>query len=178
MITRTLVCVLMAAARLLELQHSRRNMQANAAADEGRWSRRTYPLMVALHTAVIGVTFLRGGRSRARWLLLLFAVQPLRVWIILLLGDRWNTRGNVPRSLVVETRGPYSLVRHPNYLVVSVELAALPLAFGLPGLAAVATAANTALLVPRIREEERALMTFPEYRAHFAARRRFVPYLF
>ena len=70
------------------------------------------------------------------------------------------------------------MVRHPNYLVVSVELAALPLAFGLPGLAAVATAANTALLVPRIREEERALMTFPEYRAHFAARRRFVPYLF
>lgn len=177
--TQLLVCSLMAGARLLELQYSERNLHLSGVADEGRWSRRTYPLIIALHTAVIGGTLLRGSRRpRARWLVLLLAVQLLRVWVLLLLGSRWNTRGTVPRSLAVETRGPYALVRHPNYLVVTVELFALPLAFDLPELAAVAALANVALLIPRVRDEERALMTFPDYRAHFAHKRRFIPYLF
>jgi hypothetical protein len=57
--------------------------------------------------SAIGGTLLRGSRRpRARWLVLLLAVQLLRVWVLLLLGSRWNTRGTVPRSLAVQTRGP------------------------------------------------------------------------
>jgi methyltransferase len=175
---RFVVCASMAAARLLELRFSRRNMRAAGDAMEGPWSRRTYPLMVALHTAVMAVTLLRGSRKpRLGWLALLVAAQPFRAWILLLLGTRWNTRAAVPLALEVETRGPYALIRHPNYVIVAAELAALPLAFDLPKLAVVATVANAALMVPRIHDEERALMAAPAYRSHFGDKPRFIPYV-
>src|SRR5688572_6656327 len=89
---RMLVCGLMGAARLIELVFSRRNIQENSQSAEGMWSRRTFPLIVALHTAVITGTLLRGGRVRLPWLFLLMAAQPLRAWVLLSLGDRKSTR--------------------------------------------------------------------------------------
>ena len=53
--------------------------------------------------------------------------------------------------------GPYRLLPHPNYAVVAGEIAVLPLALGLPWLAAVFTILNAAVLVIRIRAENRAL---------------------
>lgn len=179
MLIRLLVCAAMGAARLLELAYSRRNIASAGPTTEGRWSRRTYPLMVALHTATILLTAVRGS-SRPSWpfLVALFAVQPLRIWVIRTLGPRWNTRAAVPGSMSVETGGPYRFVRHPNYTVVAVELAALPLAFRLPGLALVASLANAALLSLRIPEEERLLERLPGYVDHFGHRPRFIPGLF
>src|SRR5690606_18334266 len=140
-----------------ELAYSRRNMQRRPVSSEGQWSRGTYPLIVALHTAVIAMTLLRGGhRPAAAWLVALLAVQPLRAWILILLGDRWNARAAVPDSMPMETRGPYRLIRHPNYLVVVLELLAPPMAFRLRTLALLATAVNAALLAVRIRDEEAA----------------------
>jgi methyltransferase len=179
MLVRILVCSLVSGMRLAELLHSRRNLRSSGAADEGHWSRRTYPLMVGLHTFVLAWTLLRGDRRpRLGWLLLFMAAQPLRFWVLLALRNRWNTRGAVPRLMSVETHGPYALIRHPNYLVVVLELLALPLAFGLRWLAVAASAINVLLLIPRIREEERALMRFSEYRDHFAHKRRFIPGVF
>lgn len=176
---RFIICGAMATARLLELRRSRRNLVVGGVATEGRWSRRTYPLMVALHAGVLVGTLVAGSqRPSWPWLALLGVVQPLRWWVLLLLGRNWNTRGAVAESIVVETRGPYALIRHPNYLIVVIELIALPLAFNLRRLAMIAAAANTALLFLRIRDEEQALMVLPEYRAHFEAKRRFIPYLF
>ena len=166
----------MAAARLIEIAHSRRNLQQSGSAREGRWSARTYPFMVLLHTMVLVTTLLRGRRRpTAGWLSLLLAVQPIRLWVLMLLGGRWNTRGAVPVAMRVETRGPYAVIRHPNYVVVAIELLALPLAFGLRRVALLATVANAALMWPRIREEERALMLLPGYRQHFACKGRFIP---
>jgi len=173
---RVVACSAMAAARLLELAHSRRNMRGGGVLVEGQWSARTYPLMVALHTVVIAVTVLRGAHKPSwAWLTTLVGVQPIRLWVLLLLGRRWNTRGAVPTSLHVETRGPYAVIRHPNYVVVAIELLALPLSFGLPRLAGVAMIANGALMVPRILEEERRLMLIPAWRQHFADKPRFLP---
>jgi methyltransferase len=168
----------MAAARLIELAFSRRNM-AETATNEAASSRRLYPVMVLLHTAVIGLTFLLGKRRpQLGWLAALVLVQPLRYWVLLSLGRRWNTRGAVPVGLKVETGGPYAYVRHPNYSVVAVELASLPAAFGLPGLALLATAVNSLLVAVRVRDEEAALFELPGYREHFAARKRFLPGVF
>ena len=169
----------MASARLIELRRSRRNVRASGVSDEGRWSRRTYPLMIALHTVVIAGTLFCGQRQPSAWLFaLLVAVQPVRLWVLWLLGNRWNTRGSVPRLVRIETRGPYAVIRHPNYLVVCVELFALPLAFGLSRLATVAGIVNGGLLILRIREEERLLMAQPDYRRHFSDNSRFIPGLF
>ena len=146
--------------------------------DEGAWSRRTYPAMITLHATAIGATALFGGRARLRWLLVLAAVQPLRGWVLITLGPRWNTRGAVAATLDVATGGPYAYVRHPNYTVVAVELLALPMAFGLRRLAAIIALANALLLFARIREEETFLRARPGYEEHFGRKARFVPRLF
>lgn len=179
MLIRLLVCGAMGGARLLEAVHSRRNIASSGPTFEGPWTRRTYPLIVMLHAATIVLTAVRGS-SKPAWpfLALLLAVQPLRVWVIRALGSRWNIRAAVPGSMCVETGGPYRYVRHPNYTVVAIELAALPLAFRLPGLAIAASLANAALLSLRIPEEERLLGRLPGYRDHFEHRPRFLPGLF
>jgi methyltransferase len=174
-ILRALICAIVGGSRLVELAHSRRNIERSGPVTEGEWSRRTYPLIVALHTATIAGTLVFGGRARVLPLAALAAVQPLRLWVLLTLGERWNTRAAVPESMPVATGGPYAYVRHPNYAVVAVELLSLPLAFGLPRLALAATLANAALLAPRIRDEEAALMRLSGYREHFGDRPRFVP---
>ena len=178
MLIRVAVCGLMAVARLIELCHSRRNIRSRGPSNESGLNRRIFPAIVAVHAMVIGGTLLFGrGQPKRFWLLLLLAAQPLRWWVLRTLGDRWNARGAVPESMPIATDGPYALVRHPNYSVVAVELAALPLAFGLDGLAIVASLANGALLAVRIREEEALLFELPGYREHFGAKPRFVPFV-
>jgi methyltransferase len=174
-LTRLAVCLATAAARLGELAWSRGNISSSDSAAEGAASRRTYPLMVALHAAVIAGTAALGGRRRVPALLLLLSVQPLRAWVLLTLGRRWNTRGAVSPATIVETGGPYRFVRHPNYAVVAVELAALPLAFGLWPLALAASAVNALLLALRIADEEVLLRQLPGWSEHFEPRKRFVP---
>ena len=179
MLTRLAVCAAVGAARLVELSWSRRNLAAAGETLEGAWSRRTYPLVIALHTLVIAGTAVSGQRrARLPWLALLLGVQPVRLWVLATLGRRWNTRGAVAAETAVETGGPYRFVRHPNYAVVAVELLALPLAFGLGRLAAMAAVANGLLLAIRIRDEEAALRELDGYDEHFAAKARFIPGVF
>jgi methyltransferase len=177
-LTRALLCSLAATQRLLELRVSHRNVEAYANANEGEWSRRTYPLIVVLHAAVIGGTFLFGRKPRWPLVASFLALQPLRFWALLSLGPRWNARGVVPGDMAVVTGGPYAYVRHPNYAVVAGELFSLPAAFGLVRLALAATLANAALLTLRIREEEALLMAVESYRRHFEGKPRFLPGLF
>src|SRR5688572_15110611 len=154
----------MAAARLVELAYSRQNLAQAGPSAEGEWSRRTYPGIVALHTAIIAGTFLFGrGAPRLPWLLLLPAAQPLRIWWLLTLGRRWNARGAVSGDLSPATTGPYAYVRHPNYVVVFVELLALPLTFRLWRLALAGALVHAVLLVIRIRDEEALLERVPGY---------------
>lgn len=168
----------MGAARLAELAWSRRNI-SRAATDEGELSRRTYPVMVALHTFGILVTALNGSdRPRLPWIGVLVAMQIPRVWVLGTLGRRWNTRGAVSADLEVETGGPYRFIRHPNYAVVAVELAALPLAFGMRRTAVAVSLINAGLLTVRIRDEERLLRRVPGWSEHFERRKRFIPGLF
>ena len=62
----------------------------------------------------------------------------------------------LPGATPVE-RGPYRFLRHPNYLIVALEIAVVPLALGMWGFALVFTLANAALLYYRIAIENRAL---------------------
>jgi len=53
--------------------------------------------------------------------------------------------------------GPYRLLRHPNYVIVIGEIAALPLAFGLPLYAVVFSLLNACVLYVRVKAENAAL---------------------
>jgi methyltransferase len=174
-LTRLVVCAGMGAARLLELVLSNRNIEQNDGAQETKRNQSVYSLIVVLHAATIAGTFVLGSKASKPWMFMLLAVQPIRAWVLVTLGKRWNTRGAVSPAMEVETGGPYSHVRHPNYAVVLVELLALPMAFQAKKLAIVATVANAALLTVRIREEEALLMQLPGYEEHFGAKKRFFP---
>lgn len=83
----------------------------------------------------------------------------MRYWAIVSLGRYWNTRILiVPGGRRVRT-GPYRILRHPNYLAVAVELAAVPLIFRAWRTAIIAGLLNAALLLGlRIPAEEAALV--------------------
>ena len=73
------------------------------------------------------------------------------------LGPGWPTRFIARRGPSLVARGPFRFLRHPNYAVVTAEIAVLPLTFGLVGIAALFTVLNAAMLYVRIGAENRAL---------------------
>ena len=73
------------------------------------------------------------------------------------LGARWTTGIIVLPNEPLVSRGPYRFLRHPNYAVVTGEIAVLPLVLGLPWIAAIFTVLNAAVLFIRIRAENHAL---------------------
>jgi methyltransferase len=85
------------------------------------------------------------------------AAKALKYWAIATLGERWTFRVLVPPGSRRKAGGPYRLLRHPNYVGVVGEL----LGFALLTQAAIggvmAMIGFGALLVARIRVEERAL---------------------
>ena len=118
-----------------------------------------YPLMVALHALwLLGLWLLGHDRDvDPLWLAFFILLQAGRLWVIASLGRRWTTRVMVQPGAAPVTRGPYRWLRHPNYAVVVLEIAVVPLALGLPLFALVFSIANAVLLAWRIRVENRAL---------------------
>jgi isoprenylcysteine carboxyl methyltransferase (ICMT) family protein YpbQ len=120
--------------RLLELRRSRRHERALRARGGGRARRRALPgdgrpaHCMAAGTAVEGWRRSRNATpttSGVAALVVFAAMQPLRWWMIRSLGDRWTTRVlTVPGEPLI-VAGPYRWVRHPNYVVVAVEIATL-----------------------------------------------------
>jgi len=118
-----------------------------------------YLCLVVLHvlffaSLIVEVTTATAPYSLPSGWLAYFAVfllvQCLRYWCIWSLGIHWNTRILIlPGSLPVR-RGPYRFMRHPNYLVVAVELFALPMTFG-ASLTAISFTLLNAWLLLRIR---------------------------
>jgi methyltransferase len=97
-----------------------------------------------------------------------FAVlQLLRYWCIKSLGDFWNTRIILIPGAKVSRRGPYRFLRHPNYLVVTLEFAVIPLLARAPMTLLIFSIANLFLLRRRIALEERALREQTDYAQKF-----------
>ena len=85
------------------------------------------------------------------------ALQGLRGWVFWTLGARWTTRIIVLPGERLVSAGPYRYLSHPNYAVVTGEIAVLPLVLCLPWIAAIFTILNAGVLAIRIRAENRAL---------------------
>ena len=153
--------------RLVELAVSKRHAAWAFSRGGMEFGRGHFPAMVALHT-----TLLFGALAEV-WMLkrpflpilgwaalaVVAASQTLRWWCIATLGRQWNTRVIVVPGLPLVSRGPYRLLRHPNYVAVVLEGAALPLVHSAWVTAAGFTVLNAALLARRIQVEENALAT-------------------
>lgn len=145
--------------RLGELWLARRNTAALLSRGAYEAGRGHYPIIVALHAAwLASLWWLAPGRPIDLPLLALFAVLQLaRLWVIASLGARWTTRIIILPGAPLVQRGPYRFLDHPNYLVVALEIAVLPLMFGLVAVALIFSLLNAAVLAVRIRAEHRAL---------------------
>lgn len=174
--------------RLAELAYSAWNERAirarpaaSTAADPAGFGRMV-AVNVALFTLPLGEVLLRRKHRPARtlravgWAGQLVAVA-LRLWVIASLRGAWTVRAIVPADLAVVDRGPYRYVRHPNYLAVGLEFAALPLAGGAAWSALALSLANAAVLRDRIAAEERLLAAVPGYTERMAGKPRFLPRL-
>ena len=172
------VLVLTALLRLNELRVSSARRRDRAVPSEA-----IYPLMVLVHVALFVLTplevllldrpFLPALAAVA--MLVLAGAVALRVWVLRSLGSAWNVRVVRPDHIV--SSGPYALVRHPNYVVVVLELLAIPLIHTAWITAAALSVLNWVVLAVRIRGEERVLFDIPEYRKAMSGVPRFIPTL-
>ncbi len=167
MIGYLLLLVAVGLERLAELVVSKRNLRWSLSRGGFEVGAGHYPAMVALHSLLlIGcaaevLTLHRPFLPELGWsmLVLLVASQALRWWCIGTLGRQWNTRVVLTPGLPLVRSGPYRMMRHPNYLAVVVEGAALPLVHSAWLTATIFAFCNAALLRVRIRAENAALAT-------------------
>jgi methyltransferase len=130
-----------------------------------------YKWMVAMHAAFFLVLLMEGWSMgfelNPYWIplfVLFLGVQCGRVWAIVSLGRYWNTKIIVCRGAHVVAKGPYRFFKHPNYLIVTLELILIPLLFNAYLTMVLFTLLNQWMLSVRIPEEERALRNETDYR--------------
>lgn len=151
--------------RVVELVVSRRNASWSLARGGREFGAGHYRAMVVLHTGLLAGCVVevwaahRLFAAALGWPMLVAVLlsQALRWWCIATLGHQWNTKVIVVPGLTLVESGPYRWLRHPNYVAVVVEGAALPLVHTAWVTAAVFTLLNAALLKLRVATENAAL---------------------
>ncbi|MFN3266460.1 MAG: isoprenylcysteine carboxyl methyltransferase family protein [Deinococcales bacterium] len=156
--------------RLLELRHAQQNLKWALANGGMEYAAEHYPFMVSLHSSwVVALLFEAWWRGSSFaplgwfWLGLFAVAQIGRYHVIATLGRLWNTRiVIIPNAKLVRV-GLYKYLKHPNYLIVALELLVAPLVFGAWVTAIVFSVLNAILLLAyRIPAEERALATIDQ----------------
>jgi methyltransferase len=145
--------------RLAELWWAKRNEARLIAMGGVEYGRSHLPLMILLHSAWMAGLWLVGYDRPVEpaYLALFIVLQALRLWVLVTLGRRWTIRIIAVPGEQLVAQGPYRLLRHPNYAVVTGEIAVVPLALGLPLYALVFSILNAAVLAIRIPAENATL---------------------
>jgi len=155
--TAALLVLLQRAFEELYSEHNTRRLLVDGAWEEGR---DFYPVVAATHLgwiAGLGLLVPPHSPEHSLPLAIFIALQPLRYWIIATLGRFWTHRIiSVPGAPIVK-RGPYRLIRHPNYAVAIAETFLLPLAFGQLTFAVIFTTLWIVVLRHKIQLEDAAL---------------------
>jgi methyltransferase len=167
--------------RLTELAIARKNERWMLAKGAVEYGAGHYPLMVLLHSAFIltlifEVMYFNRGPSRF-WIFLLggfLLTQAMRIWALRSLGPYWNTKIIVLPGAQVVNKGPYQFIKHPNYVIVAIEIILIPLLFNAYLTATFFTILNILMLSVRIPAEEKALAVWTSYDADLE-KNRFLP---
>ena len=94
-------------------------------------------------------------------------LQFIRYWCVFSLKEYWNTRIILVLGDKVVRRGPYRFIRHPNYMVVTLEFFILPLLARAPLTLLIFSITNLFVLRQRITLEEQVLREHTDYNQHF-----------
>jgi methyltransferase len=160
-----LFIVAIAVERLVGLVVAHRNAAWSMARGGKELGGDHFPAMVSLHALLLISCLVEVwslGRPFVPWLgwpMLAVVVLStgLRWRCIAVLGKHWNPRLIVIPGAPLVRHGPYRWVRHPDYIAVVAEVAALPLVHSAWLTAIVFTLANALVLHQRIRLENAAL---------------------
>jgi methyltransferase len=148
--------------RLTELVIAKRNekwLLQNGAIEYGK---KHYPFIVLLHVSFLISLILEYLLCNiALFSLPIFffylLVLAIKVWVVSTLGQYWNTKiYHIPNTPLVK-KGLYKYCKHPNYIIVIIEIVLIPLVFHLYYTAIIFTVLNLVMLFVRIKEENKAL---------------------
>lgn len=123
------------AQRLIELFIAKQNQKWAEEHGGIEYGRGHYKYIVMLHVAffvsLIIEHFVKPSLIPGWYLffIVFLAAQCLRVWSLMSLGKHWNTRVIVIPNKEKVVNGPYRFLKHPNYVVVTLELFTLPFMF-------------------------------------------------
>ncbi len=156
-----LAALLVLAQRGLEELHSRRNTSNLLA--QGGWEvgRDYYPVVATTHLAwIASLFFLIPVAAPVYWsfLVCFLLLQIGRYWVIATLGPFWTHRIMTLESAPLVTAGPYRFMRHPNYVITTLETAILPMVFGAWALSIIMTVIWGSVLNYKIILENKALL--------------------
>ncbi|MDP2176065.1 MAG: isoprenylcysteine carboxylmethyltransferase family protein [Bacteroidota bacterium] len=149
--------------RLGELVLSNKNekwLLQNGAVEYGK---KHYPLIVALHIlffiSLIIEYFNQDVLSfNLNILITYFILLVFKIWVVSSLGKYWNTKIYHIKNAPLVKKGIYNYIKHPNYLIVILEIVLIPLVFNLYYTAVIFTILNAIILNIRIKEENRVLL--------------------
>lgn len=168
--------------RLIELLIAKRNekwMKARGALEFGQAH---YRVMVLIHVLFLLLFFVEvisfNKTISSAWPILLtlfFITQAGRIWALKSLGRFWNTKIIVLPHASITKRGPYRYLKHPNYVIVIIEILVIPLMFKAYFTFALFTLLNIIILSIRIPAEEQALKQLTDYNRTFGHLNRFIP---
>ena len=150
------IVLLVALERLVELPLAARNTKALLAEGAVETGAAHYPLFIMLHASwLLAILFTSPPQAPVNlWLLSFFIIMQVgRLWVIATLGRFWTTRIISPQNAPLIKKGPYRYFPHPNYLIVSFEIALLPLVFGNWKVAIIWSVLNALLIAWRIKIE-------------------------
>jgi len=148
--------------RLIELFISRKNeiwLLNNGAVEFGHSHYKTILMLHILFFVSMSIEFFVSPQKNIFLipLILILLLQIFRIRIILSLGKFWNTKiYRIPGSQLINT-GLYKYIKHPNYIIVFLEILILPLIFGLYVTSILFTILNIIVLSNRIKIENIAL---------------------
>lgn len=160
--------------RIVEVIIAKRNEKKMLSKGAYEVGQSHYPYMMALHISffvslIVEVLFFNKSISPLfpLFFLIFLFVQAFRIWCLTTLGPFWNTKIIVLPNANVVRKGPYLYLKHPNYVVVCMEIALLPLMFQAYFTALSFTLLNLAMLSVRIPLEEQALTEATDYHEEF-----------
>lgn len=149
--------------------------------DEGK----TFTVMVVLHISLLTLPLVEvfsldisSNIIVSSLAIAIFSVaQILRFWTLSTIKGAWNVRIVVPEEEMIVTTGPYKYIRHPNYLVVILEIASIPLIHSAYISAFALSVLNIWVLKHRIAHEEKALSRLSRWREEMSEKPRLLPRL-
>lgn len=178
-----LFLVLLIIQRLFELRIARHNHRWIVSQGGYEVGKEHYKWLVLLHIFFICsllIEYLYRSPSPPPWwwlpLWLFLLAQVGRYWTIRSLGSFWNTRILVLPHAHLDLKGPYRYIRHPNYLVVIIEILTFPLIFGLYITALLFSFLNLCMILYRISIEEKALAEATASYSMIMDKPRFMPW--